>query len=352
MEKYRLCNVNNLLIAALFILLSLIVVVFNYYQVQHNELNQLSRGLYTKNSIFFTIKEKAIEINWSEIETSDDYTIFSELGSVEKNGSWQELRAIYFNKSTYDPPLAEGRFFNNADFYNNDNLAVIGKNIDGTDLLEKAGELYYTFAGRNYKVIGIMGAPYSSKLDDTVFVNLDSLQSDSFMDSTVYVMNIAHNPITSNLKLPFLQNDLPIHVFDRGDSGTVRAMNIGTQQLMVTFIFIILLFSTSVISALFWMNRKKSEILVLWQCGISLKTIGRRILSTYMAIALACYIFVATGSMLFFKLSLTFNRNSLFIFIQGLEIGLLAVLITSALVVWIFYVQVAKRITLKGKTYR
>ncbi|MFD1904797.1 hypothetical protein ACFSQ7_13215 [Paenibacillus rhizoplanae] len=80
-----------------------------------------------------------------------------------------------------------------------------------------------------------MGASYSSKLDNTVLVNLDSLQSDSFMDSTVYVMNIAHSPITSDLKLPLLQNDLPIHVFDRGDSGTVRAMDIGTQQLMVTF---------------------------------------------------------------------------------------------------------------------
>ncbi|MFD2880039.1 ABC transporter permease [Paenibacillus rhizoplanae] len=156
-------------------------------------------------------------------------------------------------KSTYDPPLAEGRFFNDADFfYNNDNLAVIGKNIDGTDLLEKKRMSFIIlFAGRSYKVIGIMGASYSSKLDNTVLVNLDSLQSDSFMDSTVYVMNIAHSPITSDLKLPLLQNDLPIHVFDRGDSGTVRAMDIGTQQLMVTFIFIILLFSTSVISAFF-----------------------------------------------------------------------------------------------------
>ncbi|MFD2880040.1 hypothetical protein ACFTAO_35305 [Paenibacillus rhizoplanae] len=86
MEKYRLCNINTLLIAALFILLSLIVVVFNYYQVQHNELNQLSRGLYTKKIVYFFHhkKKKAAEINWSEIETSDDYTIFSELGSVEK----------------------------------------------------------------------------------------------------------------------------------------------------------------------------------------------------------------------------------------------------------------------------
>ncbi|KHL91306.1 hypothetical protein QW71_35360 [Paenibacillus sp. IHB B 3415] len=352
MEKYRLRNTNTLLIVVFYILFSLIVIVFNYYQVKQTELNLLSRSLYNENSIFFTLKEKAAEINWSEIDTSEDYTIFSELGSVENNGSWKEILAIYFNKSTYYPPLADGRYFNDTDFYTNQNLAVIGKNIDKTELLEEKGELYYPFAGRNYKVIGIMGASYSSKIDDTVFVNLDSVISDYSMDSTVYVMNIAHSPITSEGEIPFRERDMPVYTFDRGGGGSVRAMNMGGQQLMLSFLAFILLLSTSTICAGYWMNRKRNEITVLWQCGIRFQVIGRRLLISYISVALGCYLFVAACSALFFKQLLSFNWNSLFLFAQGLVIGLLAVLLSAAISAGVFYVQMVKRITLKGKTYR
>ncbi|KTD88338.1 ABC transporter permease [Paenibacillus etheri] len=352
MKKLRVLNIDTLLIVILYTMLSLIVIAFTYYQIKQIELNKLSRSLYNENSIFFTIKDNINEIDWSKIDTPHPYTIFSELGLVKKNESMQEIRAIYFKKNTYFPPLSAGRFFNSQDFNNNKNLAVIGKNIDKTELIEKNEKLYYPYQGKNYEVIGIMGASYSSIIDDTIFVNLDALESDASLKSNIFILNIKNNPITPEGNILFYDSKLAVYMFDRGDSGTVRALNTETQQITLCIAILILLLSSSVIFANYWNQIKKKEILILWYSGIKFKDIFNRFLLSFISITLGCYISVSIASLIFFRSLLLLNVNSFFMYSQGLIIGLLVILVSSVISVGIYFYHTVKQITLKGNAYK
>lgn len=338
---------STLWVATLYLLLGLIVASFSYYQVKQNELNALSRSLYNENSIPFIVKNHEKPVDWSKIDTSQSYTIFAELETIKVKSELQDIRGIYFKNDTYFPPLVSGRFFNHTDFYNNKKVAVIGKNVDKTNVTEKNNKYYYQYQSENYEIIGTMGAEYSSKLDNTILLNIDGVSSES-LQSKFHVLDISKNPITPDGVLKFKDNTLSVNVFDRGDSGSTRSLNMDVFHLMILIFIILILISSSFIFTYYWIEKKKTEILILWQSGITTNQIFKRYSIRYFLIITICYLSICLIGYLYLSLDISWNSDVLFKYSFEYLKGLILILLSSALSVWISFNQTIKQITLKG----
>ncbi|MGW8956239.1 ABC transporter permease [Paenibacillus sp. NPDC055715] len=338
---------STLWVAILYVLLGLIVVSFSYYQVKQNEINTLSRSLYNEDSIFFTLKSHEKPMDWSKIDTSQSYTIFSELETIKVKHEIQDIRAIYFKNDTYLPPMVSGRYFSNRDFYNNKRFAVIGKNVDRINTKKQNDKYYYKYQDENFEIIGTMGAEYSSKLDNTILLNIDGVGSENSLQSKIHVLNISENPMTEGV-LKFKNYTLSVNVFDRGDTGSTRFLNMGAFHMMILIFIILILISSSFIFTYYWINKKKTEILILWQSGITTGQIFKRYAISYFLITFVCYLSICFISYLYLILSISSNIDVLLKYSFEFLKGYIPILLSSALSVWISFNQTIKQITLKG----
>ncbi|QNR65245.1 ABC transporter permease [Paenibacillus peoriae] len=339
---------STLWVAILYLMLSLIVISFSYYQVKHNELNTLSRSLYNENSISFTLNNQEEPLDWSKIDTSQSYTIFSELETIKFKNEIQDIRAIYFKNDTDLPPMVSGSFFNSTDFYSNKKLAVIGKNVDKSNIKKQNNKSYYKYQGRDYEIIGTMGAEYTSKLDNTILLNIDGVDLENSLQSKIYVLNIGKNPITPEGVLKFKDHTLSVNVFDRGMSGSTRFLNMDAFQVLILIFIILILICSSFIFAYYWINTKKTEILILWQSGIKTNQILKRYTISFFIITFICYLSICLISYLFLILNTSSNFNVLLRFSFEFLKGYVIILLSSAISVWISFNQTIKQITLKG----
>ncbi|MDN4107009.1 ABC transporter permease [Paenibacillus polymyxa] len=339
---------STLWVTILYLLLSLIVISFGYYQVKHKELNILSRSLYNENSISFTVDSHEEPLDWSKIDTSQSYTIFSELETIKFKNEIQDIRAIYFKNDTNLPPMVSGRFFNSTDFYSNKKIAVVGKNVDKTNIKIQNNKSYYNYHGRDFEIIGTMGAEYPSKLDNTVLLNIDGVDFKNSLQSKIYVLNINKNPITPEGIMKFKDSTLSVNVFDRGNSGSTRILNMDVLQALTLIFIILILICSSFIFAFYWIKTKKTEILILWQSGIKTDQIFKRFAMSFFLITFICYLAVCLISFLFLILNTSSNFNELLRYAFEFFKGYIIILLPSALSVWISFKKTIEQITLKG----
>lgn len=72
------------------------------------------------------------------------------------------------------PPVVEGRFFVASDFFDNQNRAVVGKNLYKKTFVVN-GERCIKINNLDYCVIGIVGTTVETQLNDCIYYNLDSV---------------------------------------------------------------------------------------------------------------------------------------------------------------------------------
>ncbi|MGC5326766.1 ABC transporter permease [Brevibacillus sp. SYSU BS000544] len=338
---------GSLWVAILYVLLSIILVSASFFHVKQIELSTLTRGLYGANSLFFKKAEDKGPLDWRLLDTQQKYTIFKELETTETN-----VLAIYYKKDTYSPGMISGRFFQENDFYNGKNLAVVGQKIDMGNFIHKNGKMYYKFHGKDYEIIGIMGAMYQSKIDTTILLNLDAVDNGDFSQDNTYVMNIEKGEsIKKNNILVFKDNILNIHVFDRGDSGAQRYVNIGLFQDWLLIIVICLLISSSILFTAYWMRKKYSEIWILWLVGITVRKTCRKIVVTYLAITLMSYFLVCFMSYLIVVPYMS-NQDMVITYSENLLKGYGIILLSSLISVRVSVKNIVKQMTVKGYIYK
>ena len=75
--------------------------------------------------------------------------------------------------------LIKGTFFKKDDFFRKEFKAVVGKNVLNSDYCIEGnnGKKYFRFNHNDYEVIGSITSNISNMLDNTAFVNLDSVNS-------------------------------------------------------------------------------------------------------------------------------------------------------------------------------
>ncbi|MDA8354357.1 MAG: ABC transporter permease, partial [Firmicutes bacterium] len=180
---------GTLWLIVLYLLISILIVSANYYQIKQQEMGILTRGLYDPTSFTFTLQDSSRSIDWRQLDTNKPFTIFNELDTKEQYAD----RAIYFKDETFVPPMVSGRYFTSSDFYNGEQVAVlgqeVGKRVGKEDVFQKGGKEYFRLAGKTFEVIGRMGASYPSEVDELALVNMDAI--DRFPN--LYVMNTEDN---------------------------------------------------------------------------------------------------------------------------------------------------------------
>ncbi|MDR6226667.1 ABC transporter permease [Desmospora profundinema] len=291
-------RINRIIwILVLYLLLSVIAVSFSFYQVKQQELNKLTRSLYNMNSISFVINNLDILVDWRKLKTTQPFTTFNDIGIVYRKIGDElvqyNARGIYYHKNTYKPPMISGRFFEEADFYQEKRLAVIGKNVEKSEdnYIEQNGKKYYVFKGVYFEIIGTMGASYSSKIDDMILFNLDAIEQEEMGESAVYVMNIGKNPI-SNGSLQFGDHTVSVDVIDKGDLGVQRFLSMDVYQLVIFLLLLLILVSLTLLFTQYWLGKKSTEIRILWQLGIPIGRAYQRYAITLVLIASGCYLLV------------------------------------------------------------
>ncbi|QKG85392.1 ABC transporter permease [Kroppenstedtia pulmonis] len=325
-------------IVVLYLLLSVMVASYSFFQVKQQELSMLTRGLYDSNPLSFVVKDHDRPIDWSKLDTDKPFTIFSELGTVKDKGGEYELRGIYYQKDTYHPPMVSGRFFEETDFYQGKKQAVVGRGVGESEKewIEKIG----------YEIIGIMGASYLSPIDQRVFFNLDAWEQESPAQSDMYVMNIERDPIDQDGSLRFKGDTLSVKVVDRGDQGALRFLGTEAYQVVIYLLILLILISLSLLFTQYWMKKKNTEIRILWQMGIPIRQAFKRYATTYFFIALGCSILVGLISYLFLALYLP-NPEAWRMHTVNLVKGYGLLLLSSGFSMWIAFKR-STRQTWKG----
>jgi len=79
------------------------------------------------------------------------------------------VRLVFYTDVSIQMPMISGRFFSRSDFDMQKYVAVAGKNV--TNLVEANGSHYFTFADKEYEVVGRFGSEASTVWDNYILLN-------------------------------------------------------------------------------------------------------------------------------------------------------------------------------------
>lgn len=137
-----------------------------------------SNSLISDKSVSFIFrKDKAESLNeLSElIESYPNITLLSELCNFSDLRVWAIYGDCFLENNVKS--LINGNFFVKDDFFKQDFKAVVGEDILNSDncFIDKNGKTYFKFIDNNFEVIGVISTDITEMLNNTVFVNLDSI---------------------------------------------------------------------------------------------------------------------------------------------------------------------------------
>lgn len=160
-----------------------------------SEMNKLNRGYYSSHRQAFTLNKKTgtfDDIKKIYSKCMAGTILYKELSRLE------DLRGVLVKGDIDAPPVMEGRFFNENDFYSNKHIAVVGvKQKDR--VYEKNGGFFIDIGGHPYEVIGIAGTG-CSLLDYTIYINLDSLSEVDNEAGLFYLDGISGDVVNKSIE--------------------------------------------------------------------------------------------------------------------------------------------------------
>ncbi|QOS81142.1 hypothetical protein JNUCC31_09955 [Paenibacillus sp. JNUCC31] len=322
-------------ICLLYILLSIMIVSISYYEIKKSEMDTLGRGLYNENSIFF-IPDESVLWNWRDINIGQQFTLFKELQTGSRN-----IRAIYFDNQTYVPPIVDGRFFRKEDFYDNGRFAVVGKEIQRSELKYKNGKLYYIYKNNEFEVIGTMGASHLTEIDKTIILSMNGLSGEENRESGIFVLNASDlSSITKSKMLDVGGIKVPVHLFERGEYGAQSYANSDIYNVILKIIVFILVTFSIIVFTVSWIKKQWSEIRVLWILGFQPIYPLFRYVIKYFTITSFTYVLVAGGSFAILNINPEFY-NEYFLHIC---FGFLVIVLTSFLSLRMSMKSLSKRL--------
>ncbi len=165
---------------AAFAFVSVCIIFTISYLVYNKSVDMYYRHFYTDHAkLVSSYQHPSAPIPKPEYkELSEDYVVYKLI-----NNNYTELapyiRGMYYEGDVELPNIVEGRFFNEDELYGNKKkqVAVMGKKAyeDFAEEDEK-GNVYFTYAGTKYTVIGVMGKAdgTETKVDEWVFIPFDT----------------------------------------------------------------------------------------------------------------------------------------------------------------------------------
>lgn len=166
--------------------------------------------------------------------------------------------------------LVNGRFFQKKDFFTNTRTAVVGDKIFQNESIKKSdGRKYFDFLNQDYEVIASSAVRTNHMLDNTAFVNLDSVDTSTIRKYTIdgvtgqYVNDAVQN----------LQKKYGVEVLTENNNFIERYLFSESDQQMLTVLVALFLCILVFVLFLFTLHFYHEEIQVKRIIGVCFKRI-------------------------------------------------------------------------------
>lgn len=250
---------GEFLLCLLFLVISVTSIFFSIYMVRSYNIEILSQGLYSKNAKHITVDSD--ENILSEIKNGSLY--------IESENINFDVRYVYASGKTNRPQIISGRFFDIADFIEQNKVAVIGQNLESLCVIENDSKnKYIEVNGVKYSVIGIMGNEIASKLDNTCFVAMS--KEVSIKDEVIIVDSLnsksVEQIITDVKEIVGADN---VEVLNVPIKGITNWMNTEINSVFFYFVILLLFAFNSIALTSYWVQKRMQHIAVMRLCGYS-----------------------------------------------------------------------------------
>ena len=274
--------------STIIILLQLLLISYISYIDVINLQSITSNLLISDNAITVLFKEGSLNPSLKEI--TDKYpkiTILSEIYSDVELQIWGIIGESFLDEKTES--FVKGRFLNKDDFYKKKFKAIIGENIISSNnyFKDKNGEEKFLFLENYYEVIGYLSSNISNIFDNTVFINLDSINIEV---DKITIDGFDNSEITAVVEE--LKEKYDIDLIKEQDNFIDRYIYNDIDQYILNILimtFIIVFLSTLFIFTLLYY---KEEIKIKRIVGIEFKKILLNILSNITFLTVINTIFV------------------------------------------------------------
>ena len=196
----------------------------------------------------------------------------------DKSNDEYNIRYLAYTKKYKVMPMISGRFFEKKDFTENNNIAVIGKNIKNT--YKRSGETYIQNGGIEYRVIGVLGYEDDTPFDDYIFINLLSCKNDELK---LYVIDFMDN-ISQELFDGYI-NDISSRIKEINILSETASFADTVKVDFSTFVYFVGLFVSCILCILLislqWLIYRRREIAIRRLVGASKEQITFWILGKY-----------------------------------------------------------------------
>ncbi|MCY8029139.1 hypothetical protein MOB47_06475 [Bacillus inaquosorum] len=254
--KFKI-SIENIFLFFFISIICLFAFSYENYQLKKNLIEKVSNDFYSEASEHLIIKGLSRDILKNIYSSSKkNFILYKENINPEDN----RVRAVILSGNIKSPPIIQGRFFQNTDFFKNKKIAVIGSGVDVKKL--NNGDECYVFEDECYKVIGRIGTKFKSKLNTFVYLNLDEVDS----ASVSYVLE--EKKSENKLFAKASNKNLDIKIIDSEIKGTGRYL----KQDRLTYILISLLLLVIMVMNIFicqyWLYKKSITIAISFLIGI------------------------------------------------------------------------------------
>ena len=277
-----------------------IILNIKNYQYEISFIEKISNSMMTDSSVYFQTLHENIELD-------KIYEFLPEQGILYNYLSWDKnLKGILLKNNVPNVPILNGRFFNKNDI--KEKVAVVGKNI----ISELNDKTIIKVNGAEYKVIGIMGVDYDTKLDDEVWVILNKENINA--EGTFILDGLNTKVILSYLGLSNIWSE--VLILDRENIGILEAIDRENDYWIFPMMIIWVGWSYSLILLYQWLNIHKNEIYLRKELGYSLGGILRIFIQK-------SFIPYVVGMLLVFSISIMKKSNQIYIGIRSIISGII-----------------------------
>lgn len=264
---------ENIVLSITFICMSIIIFLSVTFLVEQKNMNEVSNGLYTANSITFSSFD---DQQWhNSLPINGSYRMFVEYTEQKTD----KIRGYYQKESNFTPPLINGVFFpSNSD---KKSTALIGQQVK-ENIVKENGESYYIYNNQKFHIIGIMGESYATKLDNLVLLNLPSI---SITEKLKLDFVLDGNSNTEDYFNDFQNWNQDITQTHHSKKGLTKLIDTDFYSNIILLVTAAMVIISIIRITIYWFSVKSNYFFVINILGISFRKLFIQMFLKYLTIA-------------------------------------------------------------------
>lgn len=201
---------------------------------------------------------------------------------------------IYFNGNDFSPNIIDGRNFNEDDFINHQNVALVSSEAE-SNCTEEDGIKIISVNNINYEVIGVFQKnPNTINRDAEIYYNLFSenvlnYENNAYGQYIIDTVEPIKNTVTDISELGNVSTDMP-YTTGLWDSLEI-AISAQAYSLIVIVLIALMIALNSISVSAFWIEKRRKEFFIRKLTGARSIQINMLLIRDYWLVLTASYVF-------------------------------------------------------------